>query len=196
MQREENLRQSRGSTVPRIRWAILAALGVALFQPVLAAVEKNAVAGEDGIQLSWWPRLPDLPGWSPDPVASMQYGANALVPTGKTFGEADAVLYAKAQYKPHVPDIKSLSDLIERDKREISADGAGARIHVSHPLSSADGRPLSCRVFEPVSSGTWERVCYLEEGDYYLMFALRSRTQASFNASMKAFEALVSRYRE
>ena len=69
----------------------------------------------------------------------------------------------------------------------------------------ANARPCAARgmkrgtrvaLAEPVSPGIWEKFCYLEEGDYYLVFALRARNRAAFNSSLATFEALVTRYHE
>ena len=164
--------------------------------PARAAVEKNAVAGADGIVMSWWPRLPEVPGWRQDPVASLQYGASALVPAGADAGPVDAVLYGKAQYKPRAADVHSLEELIARDRRDFAESGDPVHVKDSAGLRSGDGRPLACLQVEPQEQGRWLRVCYLEEGDYYLMFALSARSAAAFHGSMKGFETLVARYHE
>jgi len=169
-------------------------LAGAASSPAYAEIEKNAMAGAQGIELLWWPRLPAVDGWEQDRPASLQYGANMLVPQGKNFAEAVAVLYAKAMYKPRVPQIGSLEALIERDRREFGGAPGGIRVHESARLFTADGQPLTCLIFEPTSGGNWERVCYLEEGDYYLLFTLSSRSRAGFEATMKTFVALVNRY--
>lgn len=164
--------------------------------PGRAEVEKNAVSGAQGIELFWWPRLPAVEGWEHDRPASLQYGANMLVPRGKAFGAAEAVIYAKALYKPRAPQIASLDALVERDRQEFGGPGGGLLVHDSSRLYSADAHPLPCLLFEPVSGGNWERVCYLEEGDYYLLFTLSSRSRAGFESSMKTFVEVVTHYRQ
>jgi hypothetical protein len=185
----------RPALIPSLQ-AIFAALAIALCLPAVAEVEKTATAGSDGIEMYWWPKLPPLDGWSQDRVASLQYGANVLTPAGKSFADADTVMYARAQFKPRVPDIKSLSELIDRDRKDYSERAGGLKIKESARLKSADGHWLDCLIHEPTSLGNWERVCYLEEGNYYLMFILSAQNRPSFGHSMKAFEALVARYHE
>jgi hypothetical protein len=188
-------------TLPRRRqgrarcaaWLLLTLAGVA---PAMAEVEKNAVSGAQGIELFWWPRLPAVAGWDHDRPASLQYGANMLVPRGKSFGEAEAVIYGKALYKPRAPQIASLGALIERDRKDFADQPGGVLVHESARLYSADAHPLSCLIFEPTSGGNWERVCYLEEGDYYLLFTLSSRSRAGFEASMKTFVDVIAHYRQ
>ncbi len=176
--------------------AWVALLCAAMLAGAHAAVEKSAMATGDGIEMYWWPKLPELEGWRQDPVASQQYGANALLPEGKGMDGAEAMIYAKAQYKPRARNIESLGELIERDRRDLAEGGSKVRMLAGSRLVSADGRKYACMLSEPAASGIWEKFCYLEEGDYYLVFALRTRSRASFNASLPNFETLVSRYRE
>ena len=188
-------------TLPRRRhgrarcaaWLLLALAGVA---PAMAEVEKNAVSGAQGIELFWWPKLAAVDGWDQDRAASLQYGANLLVPRGKSFGEAEAVIYGKALYKPRAPQIATLAELMERDRKAYGGQAGGSVVHESARLYTADARPLACLIFEPTSGGNWERVCYLEEGDYYLLFTLSSRSRTGFESSMKTFVAVLAAYRQ
>lgn len=188
-------RQVSGSRLPghALRAACLLAAAAAAF-PVAAEMEKNAVSGPEGIELFWWPRLPAVEGWEHDRPTSLQYGANMLVPHGKTFAEAEAVLYAKAMYKPRAPQITSLAQLVERDRKEFAGQPGGIQVHESAPLRAADGQPLTCLLFEPTAGGNWERVCYMEEGDYYVLFTLSSRSRTAFESTMKTYVTLINRY--
>lgn len=174
--------------------ALLAALATAL--PAVAEVEKSALSTGDGIQMYWWPKLPALEGWSPDPVASMQYGNNVLAPAGHSFADADAVIFANARYKPRLKDIASLAELIAGDRHDFAERVGGVKVRDAARLQSAYGYALQCLALEPVFPGNWERVCYLEEGEYYLTFTLRARSHEAYVAAARAFETLISRYHE
>ena len=63
-------------------------------------------------------------------------------------------------------------------------------------LTSADGRKVVSLSYTPNSAGNWERVSYLEEGEFFLIFTVSSREQKGFDASAKAYETLISQYRE
>jgi hypothetical protein len=175
---------------------LLAAFAVALCLPGWAEVERTAIAGGDGIELFWWPKLPPLDGWDQDQVASLQYGANVLAPRGKTFADSESAIYAKALYKPRVPQMHSLSELIDSNRKDFSENNGGTRVKDATRLTSANGRPVVCLIVEPTSPGNWEKVCYLEEGDYFLLFTLIAQSRSNFDSSVKAFEALISRYRQ
>jgi hypothetical protein len=189
--RSSKPRSRRLATLRRAAWLALAVAAL----PAAAEMEKNAVAGTQGIQLFWWPRLPAVEGWIHDRPTSLQYGAYMLVPRGKTFAEAEAVIYAKAMYKPRAPQISSLGQLIERDRKEFEDQPGGAKARDAERLYTADAQPLACLLFEPTGGGNWERVCYLEEGDYYVLFTLSSRSRAAFESTMKTYVTLINRYR-
>lgn len=187
------------SPSPVVRAAACAAvLAIAALAPPPAAaeVEKNAIAGGDGIEMFWWPRLPALAGWDQDHVASMQYGANVLVPAGKTFGDAAAAIYAIAQFRPRLREIRTLAELMDRDRRNNADQIGSIRIKDSPRILSGDRHVAACMVIEPVTAGLWERNCYLEEGEYFLVFSLRAQNRANFFQAMPAFEALIAAYRE
>jgi hypothetical protein len=175
---------------------LLAASAIALCLPGRAEVERTAIAGGDGIELFWWPKLPPLNGWDHDEIASLQYGANVLAPRGKTFADSESAIYAKALYKPRVPQVKSLSELIDGNRKDFSEDHGGTQVKDAARLASGNGRPVACLIVEPTSPGNWQKVCYLEEGDYFLVFTLISQSRSNFDSSVKAFEALISRYRQ
>jgi len=42
----------------------------------------------------------------------------------------------------------------------------------------------------------WEKVSYGEEGEFYLIFTLSSRSEQGFKAALKDYELFISRYKE
>src|SRR6476659_7512895 len=92
-----------------------------LSAPAHAEIENIAQHCDQKLCLSWWPKLPPLKGWHQDRPSSLRNSINALAPDGRTFANAEAVIYARAIYKPRVPDVRSLDQLIENDKRDFLA---------------------------------------------------------------------------
>ena len=170
---------------------LLAALGNAH-----AEIEKFAIPGEKGMTFYWWPKLPPVPGWAQDRDFSFRYSVNALAPVGASFANAETVMYAKAIFKPRVPEVKSLARLIENDKKDFLSNVPGVSIQEAPTLATADGKTLLSLIYTPKDNGNWERVSYLEEGEFYLIFTVSSRTQVGFLASAKAYELLVTQYKE
>jgi len=179
------------------------ALAPALFSIVIltslpagAEVEKSAELCDVGICLHWWPKLPPLKGWHHELGASKEYGVNALAPDGYAFSNAEAVIYAKAAYKPRVPETKSLEMLISSDKAEFLANDASIVISEVDPVETGDGRSLPSFTFFPKGKGNWEQVSYGEEGDFYLVFTISSRTKAGFEKAIGSYKKLIGFYKE
>ena len=167
----------------------------AVVPAVRAEIEKLAQPCDQKICFKWWPRLPELKGWHHDHDHSLHYDANALAPDGFTFADADAVIYARALYKPRTPEAKSLQMLIDADKADFRGRDAKIKIEESKPISTADGQKLRTFEFIPGRSGNWERVAYGEEGDFYLMFTVSARSQQAYKKAVVQYEDLLSRYR-
>lgn len=142
----------------------------------------------------WWPKIAAPKGWHQDRRASYHYGCNAVAPDGHTFANAETVLYAKASYKPRIPALKSLEQLIAKDKEDFLS--SGVEIKEAPPLTTADGKILRSFIFTPKDKGNWERVSYGEEGDFYLTFTVSSRSLASCQSSEKIYEDFVRSYKQ
>lgn len=177
----------------RIAYAFIGLLLVAGAQ---AEIEKIAIPAEKGFSFYWWPKLAPPEGWHQDREHSFYYSANALAPDGFTFKNAQSVMYARAIYKPREPNLKSLDALIENDKKDFEANVPGVEIREVTALSTADGQKLRSFTFFPTSKGNWERVSYGEEGDFYLIFTISSRSLAGFNTAIASYEKLVLGYQE
>ena len=160
-----------------------------------AEIEKVAVPADNGLKLYWWPKLPDVAGWHFDRDASHHYGFAAWAPDNFTFADAETVIYARAIYKPRDPETKSLDMLIERDKQHFLEKSPGTRVESAPSLPTADGRRFRSLAFSQSSSGTWDRAAYGEEGDFYLMFIISSRSQSGYQKAMPTFETFIARYK-
>ena len=104
--------------------------------------------------------------------------------------------YAKAVYKPREPQLNSLAMFIDSDHKTLRAKAPELEIKETAPLTTADGRRLRAFTCFPKTQGSWERVTYAEEGDFFLIFTLSARSLQSYQAAGPAFELLVRRYRE
>lgn len=179
----------------RIAYALIGLFLVAL-SVAQAEIEKIAIPGEKGMSFYWWPKLTPVEGWHQDRENSFFYSANALAPDGFTFKSAESVMYARALFKPRERDIKSLEALIESDRKDFEANVPGVSIHEVAALSSSDGQKFRSFTFFPTSGGNWERVSYGEEGEFYLIFTISSRSLSGFNAAVGAYEKLIAGYNQ
>lgn len=178
----------------RLLLGIFAFLGSATFAH--AEIEKFAIPGDKGMQFYWWPKLSVLSGWHQDREHSFQYGANALAPDGYTFQNSETVMYVRAIFKPREPQLTSVESLIEHDKKDFEKNVPGISIQETAELLTADGQKLKSFTFFPTIAGNWERVSYGEEGDFYLLFTISSRSKSGFDAAISSYEKLVSDYRK
>jgi hypothetical protein len=172
------------------RFAI--ALCILLLLPafVKAEIEKVGEICEAGICLYWWPRLSPAKGWHHERGPSYANSANIQVPNGFTFSNAETVIYAKALYKPRVPDTTSLEILIRSDKDEFISRDPSIVVSEVESLKTGDGKSLKSFTFFPKSKGNWEQVSYGEEGDFYLIFTISSRTREGFTKGLEVYKGL------
>ncbi len=161
-----------------------------------AEIEKRAEICETGICLHWWPKLPPLKGWHQDQGSSVKFGVNALAPEGTSFAKARAVIYAKANYKPRMPQTDSLEKLIADDEKTFCSEFSAMVITETDGLLTADGKKLRTFTFFPKSTGQWEEVSYGEEGDFYLIFTLSARSREAFDEALGDYRYLIAHYKE
>lgn len=177
-----------------VRFALAATLGAAVM-PALAHAEvlKVAVLCSSGVCPRWWPVLPEVAGWRQDREQSEHDGVNAQVPDGEDFESAEVVIYARAVLKTEGG--AELDAFIARDQAETRAQFPGTRIKEEHALQTADAQHLRSFAFAPHDSGNWELVSYGEEGDYYLLFAISSRSKEGLVQRRADYLEFVRRYR-
>ena len=174
---------------------LLAVVLVLLSGSVNAEIEKFATPSETGIQLQWWPKVQPPAGWHFDSGSSHHFGFNAIAPDGSTFSKAKTVMYAKANYKPRVPETKSLAQLIDGDIPDFHHAYPGMAATIESPVLTADHKQFKLVTFAPSAGGNWERVAYGEETEFYLLFTVSSRTKRGLERAMPAFKAMVASYR-
>jgi hypothetical protein len=161
-----------------------------------ADIEKIAIPGEKGLSFYWWPKLPNVVGWHQDQENSYRYSVNALAPDNATFANAETVMYAKAIFKPRDPEIKSIEMLIARDKKDFLKNVPGVEIREVKSLTTSDGKQFKSFTFFPKDSGNWERVTYGEEGEFFLVFTISSRSKTGYAATENNYEKLIGLYKE
>lgn len=173
-------------------------ISILLLFPLLASpeIEKVGHVCDTGICLAWWPKLNPVKGWHHDDPASWEAGANIQVPDGFTFSNAETIIYAKAEYKPRVPETTSLGALIKNDKEDFLQHDPSISITQVPSLKTMDGRTLETYRFQPSGNGNWEEVSYGEEGNFYLIFTISSRNRAGFQSMLPVFQQYIGHYKK
>lgn len=160
-----------------------------------AAIEKKAAVdpSNNQVHLYWWPKLSPPKGWHQDEKQSYYEGANVLAPDGSDFVKAETVMYAEALYKERIKKAKSLDQLIEGDVKFFAS---ASTMQEEPDLVTADGKKIKVFSFYPRSEkGNWEKVGYGEEGDYYLIFAISSRSRSGLEKNKEDFEQMIKSYK-
>jgi hypothetical protein len=161
-----------------------------------ADIFKLAVPTDQGMQFYWWPTLPTISGWEHDEDTSRNNSVNMLVPVGKTFSNAPAVMYGRALFKPRIPETKSLVQLIADDQATFKKDVPGITVKELDAITDGDGKAHRCFSFVPTTSGSWELVAYGEEGEFYLIFTVSGNSKAALAMATPDFRKLIGAYRE
>lgn len=159
-------------------------------------IEKEAITTDSGFQLYWWPKLPPIGGWESDRDASLHYAVNALVPKGKSFAEAETVMYAKAIYKPGIPEAESVDDLIKSDIEHFKEEDPSITVTQLADVTDGDNKKLKIYEFVPAGDGNWEAVAYGSEGDFYLIFTVSSQNASGYKSAFPQFAELLGKYKE
>jgi len=175
----------------RYLWIVLVCLGTT---PLTAEIYKQAVPTDHGIEFYWWPVLKPVRGWTHDEGASRANGVNAFVPSGYSFSDAPAVIYARALYKPRIPETKSLAQLISDDRSEFQANFPGVEVKELAPIAVGAGSKFRYFSFTPKQQGSFELVAYADDPEFYLIFTLSGKTPADLEKARSAFEKMVSTY--
>jgi hypothetical protein len=160
----------------------------------IADVEKIAQHCGQQICFRWWPRVEPPAGWRHEREVSLHYNFNALSPVGSDFSSAETVMYANAILRSGTPSEKTLAAFVEIDIQKFKDDNPGLAVDALPPLKTADGKTARVFSLKPSRQGQWERVAYVEEGEYYLVFVASSRTESGLLGVSKAHESLVSNY--
>lgn len=168
-----------------------------LFTSLIAhgEIERNLKTEDGEVQYYWWPKLTLADGWVQDITHSYHFHANAIVPEGEVFPGAETVVYAKAIYKPMLPNVSTLEAFIGRDKASYLADIPGVVIHPADSVKTAEGKTLTSYRYEPTQEGNHERLVYGEDDKFYLVFALSSRSKEGLAQAMDDFVTMVESYR-
>ena len=180
----------------KVRFGLLASVLLLVSVTAVPEIEKVGRVCGNGICPAWWPKLNPVDGWHHEDGASFANSANVQVPDGFTFSNAQTVIYARALYKPRNPETTSLTVLIKDDRTEFLKGNPSIEIAKVSPLKTKDGQTLETYTFFPKVTGTWEEVSYGEEGDFYLIFTISSRSRAGFVASLPVYERYIAQYKK
>ena len=180
----------------RIAPVLLLVLMLQQATPAVAETERIATTCEKSVCFYWWPKVVPPPGWQQDRDQSIRFNFNAMAPGDKSFVNAETVMYANAVYRPRVPEAKTLEDFVVTDHAKFRSETPGLSIVSASALKTSDGKIAKTWALIPKAQGQWERVAYFEEGEYYMVFVISSRSEAGLQREMPSFERFIESYKE
>lgn len=157
---------------------------------------KPFIPAEPTMQGFWWPVYIDASGAQQESFYGLPLGDYPTAADGALLSDIETIIYARALYKPRTPRIKSLGELVEAEKRQFRARNPEVEISAIEPVQAADGETLTSYTYFPRKSGTWERVTYSEEGDFYLLFTIRSQSKLRYQQDLESYLTYIRKYRK
>ncbi|WP_439368124.1 hypothetical protein [Bradyrhizobium sp. DASA03120] len=94
--------------------------------PVRAEVDKiiHVCDRQDRVCPEFRPRVKAPDGWTRDEAASLKYGASMFVPNGKSFGNAEVIIYAEGRYNKDRTELVQWVATSDRDWATTSGKNA------------------------------------------------------------------------
>jgi hypothetical protein len=163
-------------------------------------IKKEAILCGQQMCFYTWPVIQSIKGWHQEREASIQNKASSLAPDSFTFSNAIVVMYARAEYKKGLPEIKSLEQYIQKDKSIVAAQDSSIIVKMGLNIVNGDGKSLQTQTFFPKLQGNWERVAYSEETDidgneYFIVLTISSRTLMAYNSAQADYEKMIRNYK-
>ena len=176
------------------RKALWMGLALAVALPAQAGLEP--VLGNCGAGSCLWhePTVRAPTGWEFKEAASARYHARAFAPAGSNFGNASAVMYAKAVPKDGQP--ATLAAFMAQDIASYRAKDARLEVKTGLSFADGDGRLLQAVQLVPAQGSGVQRetIAYGEEGAFYLVFDLSATGLLEHDAAVPAFKQMLATY--
>ena len=173
---------------------ILILLYILSANTAFAEIEKIAIPTDTGLKAYWQPKLSEIQGWKHNREASLHYGANFQLPIGQTLNGSETVIYARAFYKPRIPKTNSLQELIDKDIAEFKARDPNMIIDELTEQFAKNRTKFKVFKLTPNTGKNWEVISFADEGEFYLMFVVSSRSEVGLSNSMSDYFAFVNNY--
>lgn len=157
---------------------------------------KPFIPAAPSMQGFWWPVYIDASGTQQESFYGLPLGDYPSAADGTLLSNIETIIYARALFKPRMPTITSLEELIESDQKQFRSRNPGVQISATEPVTAGDNERLVSYTYFPQKSGTWERVSYSEEGEFYLLFTIRSQSQQRYRQDLESYLSYIRKYRK
>ncbi len=138
------------------------------------------------------PRVKVPDGWARDEAASLKYGASMFVPSGRTFDNAEAIIYAQGRYNK---DRTELAQWVAvSDRAWVTTSGKDAKITT---LPSANPKVIMNRYDNPsLKDQPIEVIAHYADRDkdgnsYVVRLAVSGRSEAAVLAALPLLDKMI-----
>ncbi|MCA1431130.1 MULTISPECIES: hypothetical protein [Bradyrhizobium] len=138
------------------------------------------------------PRVKAPDGWTRDEAASLKYGASMFVPKGKTFGKAEAIIYAEGRYNEDRTEL--VQWIATSDSDWATTSGKNAKITT---LPSVNPKVVINRYDNPsLKDQPVEVIAHYADLDkdgnsYVVRLAVSGRTEAAVLAAVPLLDKMI-----
>ena len=182
----------------------LAVLGIALAFTLSVAsapaeIRKLMQFGDGKLTPSFELVLTPPKDWVEDKAASRDNGVQVMVPRGKTFGNAPAVMYVKVSSRP---DSQSVEDFVRVSQERWRGSVRDTKIERIADVGRANGQPtfVSYRYENPSRpQQRFEAVSFAIDKDndgnsFFVMVALTGREKKAIDRAMAPYNAFLKQH--
>lgn len=148
---------------------------------------------QGGLCPEFRPRVTAPDGWVRDDAASLKYGASMFVPNGKSFGEAEAIIYAEGRYNEG--RTKLVQWVAASDRDWATTSGRNAKIA---KLPSVNPKVIVNRYDDPsLKDQPVEVIAHYADRDkdgnsYVVRLAVSGRNEAAVLAAVPLLEKMIA----
>lgn len=182
-----------------------AVLALALSLPAEATIARTGYldCANNAFCFNVWPDLPAIEGWEQDLAASRRFNGYFLVPKGTTFQDAPMAIVGmsvpKAKYHNRYPRGITIDQFIDTDIAQTHKDRPEADVSEIEPIITADGQKARTFLITKMRGGRQQILSFLEDYDsneqFCVSLMLDSADDATFQANLETFKAMVRRYK-
>lgn len=161
-----------------------------------AEAPKPFIPEEPEMKGYWWPVYIDASGKREESFYGLPLGDYPTAANGTLLDDIETVIYARAIFKPRVRTILSLEELIEDDQQQFRRRDPDAVIRAVEPVMTTEGDALRSYLYISQKGNSWEQVSYSEEGQFYLLFTIRSQSQHRYVEDLPSYLNYIRKYRK
>jgi hypothetical protein len=162
--------------------------------PAKAEVDKilHVCDRQDRMCPEFRPRVNAPDGWARDEAASLKYGASMFVPNGRTFGNAEAIIYAEGRYNK---DRTELAQWVANSDQKWAAE-SGKKAKITSLASASPGVIIHRYDTPSMKDQPYEVIAHYVDVDqdgnsYVVRLAVSSKNEKALLAAVPLLDKMI-----